>query len=366
MKGLIFFLIVVFLSIVNTLKAQHSDSLTVQLYGEAYASFIPNKPFDNKRPAFHYNYTRANNAGINLALARIHYSKERFRTNFGLMAGDYAASNLADEEAWARNFYEANAGYKLSTQHELWLDVGLMPSHIGIETAIGRDNFTATRSIVADNSPYYETGVRFSYKPTDKWYMALLATTGWQNVTIPDGVNGLGWGLQFTYTPSSKLTLNHSSFIGDAIVNNRSGTRIYFNHYAAFALSNRSSLTLGWDIGFQENPLNVNETLIWNGVIGLYRYQLKPGKWSASFRYERFIDNKNVLFSIGAPQPTTFNVHHASANIDWQPLKGLLLRAEANYKHAPVPVFYNGTALVANQFGAFFIASYNFQYSKKR
>ena len=196
--------------------------------------------------------------------------------------------------------------------------------------------------------------------------MALLATTGWQNITIPGGVNGAGWGMQLTYTPSTKFIINHSSFIGEALVNERSGTRIYFNHYAALALSNRSNLTLGWDIGFQENPLNVNQTFIWNGFIGLYQYQLKPGKWNVGLRYERFIDNNNVLFGTASTIPANFNLHHTSVNIDWKPVNGLMLRAEANYKDSPNPLFYKGNRLTHNQFAAFFIVSYNFQYSKKR
>jgi hypothetical protein len=35
-----------------------------------------------------------------------------------------------------------------------------MPSHIGFESAIGKDCATLTRSILADNSPYYEAGVK--------------------------------------------------------------------------------------------------------------------------------------------------------------------------------------------------------------
>lgn len=347
-------------------KAQQKDSLALQLFGEVYASSIPNKPFNKTRPGFHYNYTKANNVGLNMALGRVHYSTKRFRTNFGMMAGDYASANLADEPAWTRNFYEANAGYKITNSQEIWVDVGLLPSHIGIESAIGKDNFTATRSIVADNSPYYETGVRFSYLPSEKWYFAILTTTGWQNITIPKQQEGTSWGLQVTYKPTSVFTLNHSSSIGNVVTGLRNATRIYFNHYASIAVSKRTNLTMGWDLGLQSDTLNIERTNIWNGWLVLCRYAIKPEAFYATVRYERFIDKSNVLFYINEPAYQAFNLHHTSLNIDWHPAKGFLLRAEANYQAAPSPLFWKNKQLSSGQFSAFLIAYYNFQYSKKR
>jgi hypothetical protein len=366
MKGMNYFLMILFLSIENRVTAQHKDSFALQLYGELYASSVPNQPFNKLRPAFQYNYTKANEAGVNMALARVHYSTQRFRTNFGLMAGDYPAANLADEPEWTRHFFEVNAGYKLSSKEELWLDAGLFPSHIGIETAIGKDNWAATRSIVADNSPYYETGIRLGYRPNAKWYGSMLILTGWQNITIPYGQRGAGWGLQVTYTPNAKVSINHSSFIGDVVTPSGNGTRIYFHHNAAITINTRSAIALGWDLGLQGSNINQRETDVWNGWLLLYRYLLKPGKWTAAFRYERFIDNRNVLFSINSPAFRSFNLHQSSLNLDWQPFSGLLLRGEFNYQQAPRPLFYKGSQLTQQQLSAFLIASYNFQYSKKR
>lgn len=361
-----FSLVFLFFLVIIDSNAQQKDSFAIQLFGEVYASSIPNKPFDKTRPAYHYNYTKANNVGVNMALARVHYSTKRFRTNFGMMAGDYSVANLADEPTWTRNFYEANAGYKITNSQEIWVDVGLLPSHIGIESAIGKDNFTATRSIVADNSPYYETGVRFSYLPSEKLYFSILTTTGWQNITVPKQQEGASWGLQVTYKPSSALTLNHSSSIGKVVSGIKNVTRIYFNHYAAIAISKRTNLTMGWDFGLQADTMNIEKTNVWNGWLVLCRYAIRPEKLFLAFRYERFIDNSNVLFYINQPEYQAFNLHHTSLNVDWAPAKGFLLRAEANYQAAPSPLFWKNKQLSSRQLSAFLIASYNFQYSKKR
>ncbi|WP_171017633.1 outer membrane beta-barrel protein [Sphingobacterium daejeonense] len=40
---------------------------------------------------------------------------------------------LPKEGVW-KNVYEANLGYKLLENHELWIDAGVLPSHIGGES----------------------------------------------------------------------------------------------------------------------------------------------------------------------------------------------------------------------------------------
>ena len=79
------------------------------------------------------------------------------------MLGNYAQYNLSAETNWAQFIYNANIGIKLSKKNNLWLDAGLMPSHIGAESAISDDCWSLTRSLSAENSPYYETGIKLNY-----------------------------------------------------------------------------------------------------------------------------------------------------------------------------------------------------------
>jgi hypothetical protein len=46
---------------------------------------------------------------------------------------------------------EANIGYKPFAATNFWIDAGVMPSHIGFESAIGSDCWNLTRSILAEN-----------------------------------------------------------------------------------------------------------------------------------------------------------------------------------------------------------------------
>lgn len=123
-----------------------------------HTTFPQQKPFD--RPDFLYNHKQQYTPGINLAMAKASYKGKRLQVNVGLMAGDYARYNLASEPALLRHVYEANIGWKFSSA--ISLEAGILPSHIGLESAISKDALTLSRSFIAENSPYYETGAKLN------------------------------------------------------------------------------------------------------------------------------------------------------------------------------------------------------------
>ena len=90
-------------------------------------------------------------------------------------------------------------------------------SHIGFESAIGKDCWNLTRSKLADNSPYFETGVKIGFtSKNDKWFFSGLVLNGWQRIQRQDGNNALALGHQITFKPTSKITLNSSSLRADS------------------------------------------------------------------------------------------------------------------------------------------------------
>ena len=161
--------------------------LTVSGYAELYYQYDFNKPSDNNRPGFVYSHNRHNEFNLNLGFVKAGYSADRVRANLAIGAGTYMNANYAAEPGVLKNVYEANAGIKLGKKN-LWLDAGIFPSHIGFESAIGKDCRTLTRSIAADNTPYYEAGAKLSYgSPDGKWSLTALALNGWQRIKRMDG-----------------------------------------------------------------------------------------------------------------------------------------------------------------------------------
>ncbi len=131
------------------------------------------------------------------------------------MTGTYPNANLATEPGVLKNIYEANIGVKLSSSRNLWLEAGIFGSHIGFESAIGKDCWTLTRSILADNTPYYEAGAKVSYNtPDGKWFLSALVLNGWQRIQRVDGNSLPSFGTQVMFKPTDEITLNSSTFIG--------------------------------------------------------------------------------------------------------------------------------------------------------
>ena len=142
------------LGLVLTASAQKLDStFTLSAYAEAYYSFDMAQPDDHLRPGFFYSFNRHNEVNLNMGMVKLAYAGKNVRGNFALMAGTYAQYNLAAEPELLRHVFEANAGLQLSATKNLWLDVGILPSHIGFESAIGKDCWTLTRSLLAENTP---------------------------------------------------------------------------------------------------------------------------------------------------------------------------------------------------------------------
>ena len=121
--------------------------LTFSGYAEIFYAwdFNADKYTNPAPPLFLYNYNRHNEVNLNLALVKAAYTAPKLRANMALMAGSYPSANLASEPDGFRYVFEANAGVRLGKR--MWLDVGILPSHLGFESAIGKDNPTLTRSL---------------------------------------------------------------------------------------------------------------------------------------------------------------------------------------------------------------------------
>lgn len=137
---------------------QISQALTISGYLETYYSYDFANPSNHARQPFVYSYNRHNEFNLNLGFIKLAYNTDKARANIALMAGTYSNDNLSAEPGVLKNIFEANAGFKISKNKNLWVDAGIFASHIGFESAIGKDCWNLTRSILADNSPYLKVG----------------------------------------------------------------------------------------------------------------------------------------------------------------------------------------------------------------
>ena len=296
-------------------------------YLEAYYSYDLNQPEDHLRPDFLYNFKRHNEFSVNLAFIRAAYSDDKVRANLALMTGTYAQFNLADEPAWAQMVYEASVGVRL--HEKLWLDVGVMPSHIGFESAEGMNTWHLSRSLLAENSPYFLTGGRFTFAWSEKTDLTLWLTNGWQNVQRIERNQSIGVGLGFNHRPVEGLEINYSNYYGNEWPQTLYLPRFFNNFYTMYSF-NDWGVTLGADYGVEAtiNP-EVNQ---WYAFTVSLRRKLYEDFHLAA-RADYYSDKKGVILNTG------MEVTGYSLNLDYQITPKALARIEFRQFNSPAPVF---------------------------
>lgn len=321
-----------------------NSGLTLTGYVEAYYAHDFSAPKTaQERPGFLYNHKRNRELNINLAFARLAYAGERVRGNLALQVGTYAQYNYAVEQELIKNIFEANAGVKLSKRHDLWLDAGIFVSHIGFESAISKDCWTLTRSILAENSPYYLAGAKLTYITSNgKWTLLGMATNGWQHIKRLDGYSGLSLSTQVQYRPSDRLTLNWSSFLGSDRPDSLRQGRFFNNFYAIINPQGRFGLILGFDVGTDRKPViragsdvrvDGGGRYVWYSPVVIARFKTSDRSY-LNGRVE-YYDDKNAVV-IGIPG---FRTTGYSLGYDYAILPNALLRAEGKVYSSQTAIF---------------------------
>lgn len=358
-----FLILFLFILATLTLWTQEEDNsnkllkhIDAELYLETYYGFDFGNPASHERPDFLYSFHRHNELNLNLGLVQFIFDNEKIRSNFGLMSGTYANKNLADEPSLYRNIYQANIGVKLSQSKNLWVDAGILESHIGFEGAKGADYNFMTRSILADNSPYYSAGVQVSYINSDQsWYFAGLVLNGWQRIQRVQGNQTPAFGHQITWTPDDKLKVNSSSFIGNDFPTDERRMRYFHNFYIELDKS-KSSYALGFDAGVQQAGFQSDNYHEWLGALFEFTRHLSDD-FDIGFRGEYFFDPNRVI--IETPLMGRFENMGLTVNLDWKIDDHVLLRLDArSFKNTSDVYLFNDEAVDNN----FYIgASFSFQ-----
>lgn len=306
-------------------------------YVEAYYGYDFNRPGNNARPAFIYSHNRHNEFNVNLAFLKGSYNTERVRANLAVAVGTYMNANYSAEPGVLKNLYEANAGYKLSASKNLWLDIGIMPSHIGFESAISKDDWTLTRSILAENSPYFESGAKLTYTTNNgKLGLSAMALNGWQRIQRVDSNSLMSWGTQVYYKPGDKITLNYSTFLGTDKPDIDRKWRYFHNLHGIFQFSPKVGLTVGFDYGQEQVAKKSSEKNNWYSPVAILRIT-PTEKWAIAFRGEYYNDEDGVIISTGTPNG--FKTTGLSANIDYMPQKNVAMRLEGKTFHSKDMIF---------------------------
>lgn len=270
---------------------------------DVYFAYDFDRPPDHRRPAFLYSFGRSHGAAVNLGLLDATFERGPVRASVGLMGGTFAQDNQGLEEPGMRNLYEAQVGLRL---HEgVWVDVGLFPSHVGAESAIGVENLSPTRSLTADNSPYYLAGARVTAELADRVTLSGLLVNGWQAIQQPPGQPGVAGGTQLAWQATDAVSLNWGTWVGHE--QPAGELRLFSDLWAGLTLDRLDGIAW-FDVGTQGGE-------IWSGSNLQGRYWLSD-LVGLGARVEHFSDPGGVVV---APDGEGVSLTGASMHLDLRP-----------------------------------------------
>jgi hypothetical protein len=310
-------------------------------YAETFFLYDFSNPSEYIRPNFFVSHHRHHEFNLNIGMIRFSAENKKMKTALAFMTGTYVNANLAHEPRFLKNIYEANVALKMSAKNDLWLQMGVFNSHIGFESAIGADCYTLTRSVAADNSPYYETGARLNYKSKNaRWDWSFLLLNGWQRMQRLKNNNMPSFGTQITYTTNT-LVFNSSNYFGNEGTDQLPIWRYFHNFYMIKKIGTKSVFIAGLDIGMQRNSFK-SKNMYWLSPQVVYRYSLST-KFHIGARLEHYVD-KDAAITI-QQKNAQLNVLGASLNVDYNIIKNILFRVEFKQLNNNDPIFIAKTTL---------------------
>jgi hypothetical protein len=343
------------LLIFSQLFSQEKSELKTTFSGfvETYYSYDFNQPTTDSKLPFMYNYNRHNEFNINIGLLRAKVEYENAYAVISLQSGTYVDDNYSNEKIKYLN--EAYVGLYLDKSKKQSVEVGILPSYLGFESSTTSTNLNLTRSILAENSPYFMTGVKYNYKPSDKWNFTALFTNGWQRINKPQKDVAPSFGTQIVYKSSANSTLNWSTFIGKEFNGIDYTMRYFSNLYFDKKWNDKWRTIAGFDYGLQDLSSKNNSSASWLSPVFITQYSINP-KWQTAFRTEYYQDEKNVIIFTY----NEFKTLGFSLNFDYLPNSKVKLRTEARYFDNKKEVFTKGSDLVNSSF--FLTTSLSFEF----
>jgi hypothetical protein len=329
-------------------------------YLDVFYAYDFNQPESGIRQPFFYNHNRHNQINLNHGIIGFEIINPKYRASLALHAGSYVMDNYSSEPGVLKNIYEASIGLALNKKNNLWLDAGIFESFIGFESPISIDNWTLTRSLCAENVPYFLTGVKITYKVNNKLEILGSILNGWQRIQAVQGNSMPSFGTQVLFTPNNRFTFNWSTFIGTVDPDSTRRMRYFNNFYGKLEISEKLDLFAGFDIGFQQESKGSSSYNNWHTVTLILRYQISE-KWAMAFRGESYVDRNAVM--IESDTPNGFNTSGLSLNGDFRPIPNLACRMEVRWLNSVDEFFVKDDDLTKNNL--FIVASVAYKLRKQ-
>lgn len=291
------------------------------------------------------NHNRHNEFNLNIGAISTSIQGDRYHAKLILQAGTYAIDNYANENEVMRIVNEANIGVALTKNKKLWLDAGILNSHIGFEALDMIDGVTLTRSLMVENIPYYLAGAKLTYTFNEKWSLLAMVTNGWQRIKRVEGNSLMSYSTNLSYSPSNKLQFGWNTFIGTDDPDSTRRMRYFNEIFATIIFNNKWTLKTGYDYGIQQESKGSNQYEPWFLASVMTQYAFHK-HWALGLRGEFASDKYRIV--IDNPTPNDFILWGLSGNLDYKPIKNVMARIEGRYWFSENQIFVKNDSFVSD------------------
>lgn len=297
----------------------------------------------------------------------------RFLTQLGAVAtatprndASYSQGQWQLNDAY-RYMTEAYGGYHFNVNHGLNVQAGIFMSYIGLFSYYSFDNWAYQPSYVSSNTPWFFTGVRAQWFPTNKLKIEPWFINGWQSYAKFNGRHGVGG--QVLWRPTENLDFVFNTYtLGRDTLGNPNRTRIHEDDSMEWKYwqnpnkkMHRMAFSLTWDIGceygggvscFHGTKDAPSQNFI--GAMAYHRWWFAKDKFGATIgggvmsnpgRYLVLVPPINgATATTGTPYFSAnpgdkFRGYDFQATFDWMPSQFVTFRTEFTQRGANVPYF---------------------------
>jgi hypothetical protein len=342
-------------------------AVTPSLYLDVNYAFSFNRPRDNTLTGT-ASVPRHNEFNVNLATVGFEWS---FHNVIGRLSLQYGSTlsiiqDLDGTTARGRNMAvqnlryirEATAGYHFDVAKGLNVEGGIFMSYMGLESYLLGENWSYTRSVVCEHTPFYFQGVRVQFFPTDRVKIEPWLMNGWQSYgkwhTAPSA------GTAFRYSPTESLSLMANVYVGTDTEQTADRIRAhhdhsvvlrYYDHPSASFVS-KLAISVNNHLGFEAGgndaqgralPGPAGAHMVGTAVV--HRVWFRRDTLAFSFRPELFSNPTRYLTQYPPPGFETgpgvkpLKIWGLTGTFDVMPTDFFALRLDASYRRANVPYY---------------------------
>jgi hypothetical protein len=311
--------------------AQTNDStshFSFSGYVDAYYAYYTDSVGTGEFQKFPSVSPRSKQFGLNTAQITAQYDAEKVRAIITLHYGDIPVS------AWSgtfNNIMEAHAGVRIFKK--LWLDAGFFRTHFGTEGLLPKENITSSVSVNTFYEPYYESGFRLNYNPSEKLSLNLYVVNGYN--IYEENNESKSVGLLATYALGDKGNIGYSNYLGDDSpdADSVSHTRFHQNLFFNYQFK-KLKFQVGGDYCMQQNSdtTGTKSASMFSGVVALKF--LFSGKFSIYAREEFFSDPQGYMstrFTDKQGMQTGYKLTGTTAGAEFKPTENSYIRLEGRY-----------------------------------